>query len=424
VGLNDSTRAADSIPPEPGRPGARSVCIYGVYGKGNLGDEALLAAIADDVRSIRPGTRVTAFCSAPEHVSRVHGIAAFSRKPFRDFPAKIRAIIGADLFVIGGGTLLRDSARRRDDIRVVGSLIFWPLAAKLARVPVVALGSGVGSAQRALMRIAIKQFFSRADAVAFRDAASASRFARLVRTPAQTTCDPVVASPLFEPHNVARNASAETLAARGAAAPYVVLALRRPEWRPLRDNCDYFRICASAVAALQKETGATILLFPVQLSADFPDDRKPAEMLAHLLEREGVPTNRIVLQHWQSLEDGAAILQGAELVVSDRLHALLIAAKAGVAGVGTSTVDKITGCLAMIGTSAALRAVNAKTEGARALHAALLEAWRARKTERAAIFAGVRRWGNPGPNKALLRRYLEPMRHDDGRELSIPSGQG
>jgi polysaccharide pyruvyl transferase WcaK-like protein len=409
-----------------GPAAARSVCIYGVYGKGNLGDEALLAAIADDVRSIRPSARVTAFCSAPEHVSRVHGIAAFSRKPFRDFPSKIRAILGADLFVIGGGTLLRDSRRRRDDVRVVGSVLFWPLMAKLARVPVVALGSGVGSAKRVLMRTAIKQFFSRIDAVAFRDEASAARFARLNETaPSQTTCDPVVASPLFEPAAVERNASRQILAARDAAAPYVVLALRRPEWRPLRDALSYFHTCASAVAALQRETGAAIMLFPVQLAQDYPDDREPAEILKELLAHEGVPPSRLILQAWHSLEDGAAILQGAELVVSDRLHALLIAAKAGVACVGTSVVDKIAGCLAMIGTSAALRTVDAKAEDAEpALRAALLEAWRAREAERDAILRRVRRWGNPVPNKALLRRFLGAMSPEKVRGLSVPPRQG
>jgi polysaccharide pyruvyl transferase WcaK-like protein len=358
-------------------------------------------------------------------VARIHGMAAFSRKPFRDFARKVREILGTDLFVIGGGTLLRDSGRRRDDIRVVGSLIFWPLIAKIARVPVVALGSGVGSSKRLLMRAAIKQFFSRVDAVAFRDEASASRFGRLIaRASSQTTCDPVVSSPLFEPARIERTASAEILAARAAASPYVVLALRRPEWRPLHDASDYFHSCAAAVAALQRDTGAAVVLVPVQLSADFPDDREPAQILGGLLEREGVPPDRIILQRWKSLEDGAAILQGAELVVSDRLHALLIAAKAGVACVGTSIVDKIVGCLAMIGTSTALRTVDAKAEGAAPLRAALFEAWHARETERTALLDRVSRWGNPVPNKALLRRYLEPMSPEAVRELSAPPEQG
>jgi hypothetical protein len=102
----------------------------------------------------------------------------------------------------------------------------------------------------------------------------------------------------------------------------------------------------------------------------------------------------------------------------------LIAAKAGVACVGTSTVDKIAGCLAMIGTSAALRTVNVKAEGAEPLRTALLEAWHARNAERAAIIERVRRWGEPGPNKALLRRYLEPRRREPVGELRAPPEQG
>lgn len=395
---------------------APSVCIYGVYGKGNLGDEALLAAIAEDVRSLRPDVRLTAFCSSPANVARDHGIDAVCRKPLRHFYRKLRAIARADLFVIGGGTLLRDSGRRRDDIAILGSAIFWPLVAKLAGVPVVALGSGVGSARRAIMRTGIRQFFSRVDAVAFRDADSASRFGRLKgRGRFQVTCDPVASSPLFDAEAIERRASPGILAARGRAAPYAVLAIRRPEWQALDNGSDYFHACASATAALARETDARIVLFPVQLSPDFPDDRGPAAILAKMLASEGVPESRIYTLTWERIEDGAAILQGADLVVSDRLHALLIAAKAGVACVGTSTVDKIAGCLRMIGTSDAISAVDVASVGAAPLAAALLAAWHARDDERPAIAERVRRWGNAAPNNALLRRYLEPARQPRGR---------
>jgi polysaccharide pyruvyl transferase WcaK-like protein len=386
-------------------------CIFGVYGKGNLGDEALLAAIRHELDSVSADVELTVFCSSPENVAGYHGLQAVSRRPLRRFSRKLSRILTADLFLIGSGTLLRDALNWRDELRVVAGAVFWPLVAKIAGVPVVALAAGIGPAKHRVMRAAIKGFYSVVDRVTFRDAGSAVLFASLGgRRACSVICDPVVSSPLFEPARIRRAASAETLAWRAASPAYVVLAIRRPEWQPVDASMAYLEACASAVARLHRETAARIVLVPVHLSAEFPDDRQTARVLDELLRKEGVDPDHLSFRPWNTLEDGAAVLQGAELIVSDRLHALLLGANAGVAGVGTSGTDKIRGCLEMIGFSPALTFVDPTEQGPRRLEEALVAAWHGREAHRGALLEGVRRWRDRGSGLELLRGYLTGSR--------------
>ena len=68
------------------------VGVLGVYGKGNLGDEALLRCIADDVHACLPDAEILAICSNPETVRDSLGFRAIRRSPWRGFIHKLRRV--------------------------------------------------------------------------------------------------------------------------------------------------------------------------------------------------------------------------------------------------------------------------------------------------------------------------------------------
>jgi polysaccharide pyruvyl transferase WcaK-like protein len=68
-----------------------------------------------------------------------------------------------------------------------------------------------------------------------------------------------------------------------------------------------------------------------------------------MLRSNGVKEKSLFLERWDNLDTAAAYLLYAQLVVSNRLHALLLAASFGVPILGISHQVKIIGCLEMLG---------------------------------------------------------------------------
>ena len=81
------------------------VCIFGVYGKGNLGDEALLMAIVDSLHTLFPLLDIIVFCSKPKVVIERYGIKAFSRTLFSNFFKKLILLKKAKTLIVGGGDI-------------------------------------------------------------------------------------------------------------------------------------------------------------------------------------------------------------------------------------------------------------------------------------------------------------------------------
>jgi len=180
------------------------VCVLGVYGKGNLGDEALLLAIQDEILSINPNTHVVAFCSDPCVVKNELNIEAQSRKPFPNFFRKINLIRRANVLILGGGTMLYDHQKWKQELAANAAFVFWPIVAKLFRTPVIAVGQGLGPANHFLTKFTIRYVYSRFDAITLRDNKSYNLL-ELISTElraVKVACDPVIAVDRFNPKNI------------------------------------------------------------------------------------------------------------------------------------------------------------------------------------------------------------------------------
>jgi len=370
------------------------VGVLGVYGKGNLGDEALLLCVADDVRACLPGAEIVAICSNPETVRRSLGFRAIKRSPVGGFIGKLRLVRSCRLLIIGGGTLLCDHSDFIGDVKAIGSYFFWPILARLFGVPTIAYAQGLGPATHGIVRQAIRSLLPRMADVTFRDSASA-RMARGIvddgcRWPA--TCDPVVGGARFTPEKVATSASDRVRAWLTKAGDYALVALRYPKLDTMQAHREYLDRSSFAIAAFQARSGAHLILFPAHISEIYEDDRLCIRHVKKALLVAGTHHTKISVVGWDDLADAAAILQNARVAVGDRLHALLIAAMNGVPVVGLAVEDKIGGCLAEIGYGRACRVMSPTGDNPDLIATTILEAWSAGPEQRIEHHAAVARW--------------------------------
>lgn len=165
--------------------GPRNILIVGNYGAGNLGDDAILGGIVEELRlggfkgsiSVMHGgvtTGPAAISSSPE-IYRGLKKVPFYPAGFRSFfkreqkKAALRAIEEADLVILGGGGLFTDAESAK-------APFIWAAQARAIRKvgkPYIIFGQSVGPLHHWWARALAKKTFLSAKAVHVRDASSA-----------------------------------------------------------------------------------------------------------------------------------------------------------------------------------------------------------------------------------------------------------
>ena len=154
----------------------KKILIAGYYGFGNLGDEAILAALALALPRHIPGCRITVVSGDAQRTQRQH--PSLSAVDGRDLSGLIDRAQQADLIVLGGGGLFQDywEVEPASQLTLDSSgLAFYgsiPLLAHLVGVPCQVLGIGVGPLRTEAGRRATASALRLARAVSVRDQAS------------------------------------------------------------------------------------------------------------------------------------------------------------------------------------------------------------------------------------------------------------
>ncbi|QPN56176.1 polysaccharide pyruvyl transferase CsaB [Synechococcus sp. CBW1107] len=290
----------------PARKGVRPL-LCGYYGEHNLGDDALLAAL---LAQLPEGCDplVTAFDQG--EVQQRLGVCTCAR---RDFAAVRRALDRCDALVLGGGSLLQDATSFR-------SLLYYAaliISARLQGKPVLLWGQGLGPLRRRRSRLLVRRLLTLVQDSSWRDPGSAALAAAWGR-PGQLGSDPVW--------------SLATRLWHGHGGPLVLCwrptpLLEGERWRPLLEALD------AVAAAADRE----VIWLP------FHRDQDRGLLLE--LDRQGLVPRRLALRSREQLvatpEAAMEIFSGASLVLSMRLHGLIVAALAGAPLVALSYDPKV-----------------------------------------------------------------------------------
>jgi polysaccharide pyruvyl transferase CsaB len=269
--------------------------LCGYYGEHNLGDDALLTALLAQLPS-GCDPLVTAFDQ--EEVERCFGVRTVDR---RSLAAVLQALGGCDALVLGGGSLLQD-------VTSFGSLIYYAaliLRARLAGLPVLLWGQGLGPLRRRRSRLLVQRLLPLAQGITWRDAGSAALAAEW-GVQAAVGSDPVWSLP--------------AQSWQGPGGPIVLC------WRPtqLLTNSGW-ALLLQALDKVAHRLDRPVHWLPFHQEQD-------AGLLQELKERgllpPGLEARSLELQV-RNPQEACAQFHGAALVVSMRLHGLILAALAG-----------------------------------------------------------------------------------------------
>lgn len=304
------------------------VVICGAYGRGNAGDDAILEAILQEMRSIDPDMPITALTKDPKATRLTYRVRTAGRM---DVGTWKKAMRHAGLYINGGGSLIQDVTSRR-------SLWFYLhniQAAHKAGCKVQMYGCGIGPVlQEQHRKLAASVLNASVDVITLREPDSLKELQSMGVTKPEIllTADPALTLPAASEDEI------DSVLLRAGIPPhgkYLCFALRN--WKGFEDKAPLF-------AQAAKYAYETYGLTPV-----FAAVEKHLDPVAGRLAAAGLDIPHYFLDDAGSAGTIIGALSRMQAVVSMRLHALIFAAGQGIPLAGVVYDPKVSAFLRYIG---------------------------------------------------------------------------
>lgn len=285
--------------------------MLGSYGGRNLGDEAILTSLLDDLRARRPDARIRVFSRHPEHTRQVHKGVDVAEWEGVGREVTAEALDTLDVLVLGGGGILYDTEARRY-LRVVRE-------AQTRRVPVFAYAVGAGPLTEAIDCAMVCEMTATAAEVTVRDQESKMALEDAgAQAQIHVTADPAL---LLEPEDF------DPLTLRSEWVPtnrrLVGMSVREPGRAAQHLAADeYHQLLAQVGDFLVHRLDAHLLFVSMERS----DIRHAHAVLSHMTAAEHCR----VLHGDYGPRQILGLMRHLDLAVGMRLHFLIFAALAGV----------------------------------------------------------------------------------------------
>ncbi|MFH7030330.1 MAG: polysaccharide pyruvyl transferase CsaB [Heteroscytonema crispum UTEX LB 1556] len=267
--------------------------LSGYYGKGNGGDEALLATL---LQMLPEDVTPVVLSGNPDQTRDRYNVESWQRMAFSPV---IQALRSCDAFIWGGGSLIQDATSTISPFYYGGLMA---LAQKM-NLKTVAWAQGIGPLKRRQTRWLARQSFANCTKISVRDRASAALLSDW-QIPYIVAPDPVWAL--------------EAKPVPGLwhlPAPKVALTLRS---HPLLTESRLANL-TRALVDFQKATQSFILLLPFQKSEDLS--------IAQAIQPQLKDVSQIMCLEDPQLLKG--VFRGVEMAIGMRLHSLIMAAAEG-----------------------------------------------------------------------------------------------
>ncbi|MCM0593080.1 MAG: polysaccharide pyruvyl transferase CsaB [Gloeotrichia echinulata IR180] len=267
--------------------------LSGYYGKGNGGDEALLATL---LQMLPPYVTPVVLSGNPEQTSDRYGVESYNRMAF--LPV-LQAMRSSDAFIWGGGSLIQDVTSTISPFYYGGLMT---LAQKMG-LKTVAWAQGIGPVKHSVTRWLARQNFAGCTKVSVRDRASAGLLSDW-----QIPC-------ILAPDPVWALASSPVPQLEDLPTPRVAVTLRsHPQLTETR-----LANLTRALVDFQASTQSFIILLPFQKSEDLN--------IAQAIQPHLAGVSQIIcLEDPQVLK---GVYRGVTMAIGMRLHSLIMAAAEG-----------------------------------------------------------------------------------------------
>ena len=280
--------------------------ISGYYGFGNVGDEAVLAAILQQLRSLAPGSRCIVISGDPARTAEEHGVEAVHRL---DITGLWSALRQGTVFISGGGTLFQDVTSSRSLYYYLLMIVFaWSFG-----LPVIIYGQGIGPLRSRWNRLLTLKALGLARLVIVRDRKAYEQVLAW-GFDGRRLClgsDPVVTLKA-ESGRDSRRLICQSLGDKLVPQRPVLLVSLRP-W----PNLDASLPAVAGVLDELSREGWQVVFVPFQFEADSP----VCQRCAGLMEEAA-----FVWPEPLAVQETLALFGEADYCLGMRLHALIFAA--------------------------------------------------------------------------------------------------
>ncbi len=307
------------------------IILCGAYGKGNIGDEAILTVIVSRLLQRDPDIPITVLSRSPLDTklkTRVNALHTF------DFFHVHRAMKRSSLYLSGGGSLIQDATSTRSLLYYLQSI----RDAKKRGCKVMMFGCGIGPVNKPKNRKRAAKYISKfVDRITLRDAQSLEELQAIgvKDVPVRVTADMAL---LLEPAGADHVGLFLSEHAIPEDTGYLLIAPR--PWPGVENALEAF---ADAAQHAYSRFG----LIPVLFAMEPKRDRAVCDQIAELLQVRGF-TGSVV----EAPEDAAlciGIVSRAGAVLSMRLHTLIFAAGQDVPCAGVVYDPKVSGFMKSLG---------------------------------------------------------------------------
>ena len=307
---------------------APKIGIIGSYGGLNLGDEAILQSILEQLRQEVPDCEITVFSRDAEDTKRRHNVerAVPVRKLSR--AEVVPEVERLDLLLFGGGGILYD-ADARTYLREV-------LVAKEHGVPVMLFAVGAGPLSHTTAQAAVREALEGVATITVREKSAQQVLEEAgVRREVIVTADPAL---LLKPEPLPRNIlKIEGLEGR---RHLIGMSVREPGVAaPDLDPSVYHGLLANAADFMVDRFDADVVFVPMERSV--LDSQHSHAVIAMMLRAQRAR----VLNGEYSSGQLLSLMSHFSFVVGMRLHFLIFAALRGVPFVALPYAGKVAGFL-------------------------------------------------------------------------------
>jgi len=302
------------------------IVVSGYYGFNNSGDDALLAAIIDNIRSVNEKAEITVLSNSPKDTMSVYKAKAVYR--YNIF-SLIYEIATCDVLLSGGGTLIQDATSTK-------SLYYYLSIIRLAKLfkkKVMLFANGIGPLKSFKNIETTKNVLNEVDLITLRDENSKTVLEQIGvnRPEIHVTADPAflinpneAGDDIFENYGIPKDKDILCVSVRRAKnGP--------PNFEEILANfCDY---------AYEKHGLFTVFL-PMQQRVDYAISAS----IKNKMKNKGV----VIGTNYQAASM-LSLISKMKICLGMRLHTLIYAASCNVPIIGIVYDPKVNGFLEYIG---------------------------------------------------------------------------
>jgi polysaccharide pyruvyl transferase CsaB len=319
-----------------------TILIAGYYGFENIGDEALLTVVLNELRSkITTPLDITVISGAPEITSKSYQVRSIH---WTDITKIIQYANECDVIVLGGGGLFHDYQKvdlstlvtsNHTGITYAGT---FPTLAYLFNKPIILYGVGVGPLFSQEAKDLTKFSFEAASVRTVRDQVSKDLLNSLGVEDITITADPAFLL------SADTDRGKKILQEHGVYTDRLVLGVCVRPWESTEPGVDWKAEIARALDEIAEEKDVSVIFIPFQSQPNYPnvDDVGISKEIIRQMEHKSIST---LIEGEYNPHEIAGVISQCDLVIGMRLHSLIFAARNKVPFVAIQYDPKISGVL-------------------------------------------------------------------------------